>query len=64
MPGASVRRVREKFGIAGAVGLNLTQANHVIIMDPSINPALDAQGNLLYNTIITIIITIFTIFIL
>jgi Helicase conserved C-terminal domain len=29
---------------AGAVGINLTQANHVFIMEPSFNPALEAQA--------------------
>ena len=29
---------------AGAVGINLTQANHVFLMEPSFNPALEAQA--------------------
>ena len=29
---------------AGAVGSNLTQANHVFLMEPSLNPALEAQA--------------------
>lgn len=29
---------------AGAVGLTLTAANHVIIMEPSLNPALELQA--------------------
>ena len=28
---------------AGAVGINLTQANHVFIMDPCLNVALEDQ---------------------
>ena len=29
---------------AGAVGINLTQANHVFLMEPCFNPALEAQA--------------------
>ncbi len=29
---------------AGAVGINLTQANRVFIMEPCFNPALEAQA--------------------
>lgn len=29
---------------AGAVGINLTQANHVFLMEPCLNPALEAQA--------------------
>ena len=29
---------------AGAVGINLTQANRVFLMEPSINPALEVQA--------------------
>ena len=29
---------------AGAVGINLTVANYVFIMDPSLNPALEEQA--------------------
>ena len=29
---------------SGAVGINLTAANHVFLMDPAFNPALEAQA--------------------
>jgi hypothetical protein len=29
---------------AGAVGINLTQANRIVLMEPSFNPALEAQA--------------------
>ena len=29
---------------AGAVGINLTQANHVFLMEPLLNPAFEAQA--------------------
>ena len=29
---------------SGAVGINLTAANHVFLMEPAFNPALEAQA--------------------
>ena len=46
---------------AGAVGINLTQANRVFLMEPSFNPALEAQAIVsIISTLIEQIDFIFT----
>jgi SNF2 family DNA or RNA helicase len=56
---------------SGAIGLTLTNANHVFILDPCINPSLTAQainrvrrrtpqrGNIASNAYIVVLITLF-----